>query len=126
MRVSPQRSNLRRPSRRGAPDLQMRMLSSFAKESLIPADHPIRRIRKVVDTVLAELDPEFTAMYSEVGRPSIPPGATAQGDCASGHVLGTAACGRNSDRVRGALAAATGETHVTVDSSGACLQVGHS
>ena len=36
---------------------------------LIPADHPIRRIRVVVDAVLGELDGEFDAMYaSRVGR----------------------------------------------------------
>ena len=38
-----------------------------------PADHPIRRIRVVVDTVLAELDDVFDAMYSKSGRPSVPP-----------------------------------------------------
>ena len=32
------------------------MLTSLSTEDLIPADHPIRRIRVVVDAVLAELD----------------------------------------------------------------------
>ena len=36
-------------------------------------DHPIRRIRVVVDTVLAELDDTFEAMYAKSGRPSVPP-----------------------------------------------------
>lgn len=58
---------------RGTLNLQTTMLSSFSTEDLIPPDHPIRRIRAVVDVVLADLDTEFTAMYSEVGRPSIPP-----------------------------------------------------
>ena len=49
------------------------MLSSLSPEDLIPADHPIRRIRKVVDAVLAELDGEFDAMYARSGRPSVPP-----------------------------------------------------
>jgi transposase len=49
------------------------MLSSLSAEDLIPADHPIRRIRKVVDAVLAELDGEFDAMYAGSGRPSVPP-----------------------------------------------------
>ena len=49
------------------------MLSSLSPEDLIPADHPIRRIRKVVDAVLAELDGEFDAMYAGSGRPSVPP-----------------------------------------------------
>src|SRR5215207_123953 len=49
------------------------MLTSLSTEDLIPTDHPIRRIRKVVDEVLMELDGEFGAMYSRIGRPSIPP-----------------------------------------------------
>ena len=49
------------------------MLTSLSTEDLIPADHPIRKIRRVVDEVLGELDGEFDAMYSRIGRPSIPP-----------------------------------------------------
>jgi transposase len=58
---------------RGKPERQLAMLSSLSAEELIPADHPIRRIRKVVDTVLAELDGDFDAMYASSGRPSVPP-----------------------------------------------------
>ena len=49
------------------------MLSSLSTEDLIPAEHPIRRIRVVVDVVLAELDDAFEKMYSTSGRPSVPP-----------------------------------------------------
>ena len=49
------------------------MLTSLSTEDLIPKNHPIRRIRRVVDEVLADLDREFDAMYSRIGRPSIPP-----------------------------------------------------
>ena len=49
------------------------MLSSLSTEDLIPADHPIRRIRVVVDEVLAGMDAEFDAMYSASGRRSVPP-----------------------------------------------------
>lgn len=49
------------------------MLSSLSTEDLIPADHPIRRIRVVVDEVLAGLDGEFDAMYASSGRRSVPP-----------------------------------------------------
>ena len=49
---------------RGLPDRQLSMLSSLSTEDLIPADHPIRRIRVVVDVVLADLDDTFEAMYS--------------------------------------------------------------
>jgi transposase len=53
----------------------MAMLVSLSPDELIPADHPIRRIRKVVDVVLADLDGEFDAMYAEGGRRSVPPEA---------------------------------------------------
>ena len=49
------------------------MLSSLSTEDLIPVDHPIRRIRVVVDTVLGELDDILDAMYAKSGRPSVPP-----------------------------------------------------
>jgi len=49
------------------------MLTTLSPEELIPPDHPIRRIRKVVDDVLAGLDGEFAAMYARAGRPSVPP-----------------------------------------------------
>jgi transposase len=52
---------------------QLAMLSSLSPEDLIPAGHPIRRIRGVVDVVLAQLDGEFKKMYAVGGRPSVPP-----------------------------------------------------
>ena len=58
---------------RGKPEQQLAMLSSLSTEDFIPKDHPIRRIRTVVDEVLAEMDGEFDAMYSRIGRPSVPP-----------------------------------------------------
>jgi transposase len=58
---------------RGTPDPQLAMLTSLSTEELIPAEHPIRRIRKVVDAVLAELDDTFEAMYAAGGRRSVPP-----------------------------------------------------
>jgi transposase len=42
-------------------------------EDLIAADHPIRRIRKLVDRALAPMDGIFEEMYAKEGRPSIPP-----------------------------------------------------
>ena len=49
------------------------MLTTLSPEELIPAAHPIRRIRLVVEAVLADLDGEFDAMYARTGRPSVPP-----------------------------------------------------
>ncbi len=58
---------------RGTPDPQLAMLTSVSTEDLIPPDHPIRKIRVVVDAVLAELDAVFDEMYATSGRRSVPP-----------------------------------------------------
>ena len=58
---------------RGAPDPQLAMLTSLSTEELIPVDHPIRRIRAVVDVVLGDLDEVFDGMYASGGRASVPP-----------------------------------------------------
>jgi transposase len=58
---------------RGEPERQLAMLMTLSPEDLIPRGHPIRRIRGIVDAVLAQLDGEFDAMYSRTGRPSVPP-----------------------------------------------------
>jgi transposase len=58
---------------RGEPQRQLAMLTTLNPEDLIPAGHPIRRIRTVVEAVLAELDGELGAMYASSGRPSVPP-----------------------------------------------------
>jgi transposase len=53
----------------------MAMLTTLSAEDLIPVDHPIRRIRVVVDDVLASMDTTFESLYSSEGRPSVPPEA---------------------------------------------------
>jgi transposase len=49
------------------------MFSYRRPEDRIPADHPLRPIRAMVDRALRELSPEFARLYPKTGRPSIPP-----------------------------------------------------
>ena len=49
------------------------MFSYVNLDSRIPKAHPIRKIRQLIDQALAELEPAFEEMYSDRGRPSIPP-----------------------------------------------------
>ena len=42
-------------------------------EDRIPAQHPLRKIRQVVNDALVGLDAEFAALYVDFGRPSIAP-----------------------------------------------------
>jgi transposase len=58
---------------RGKQDNQALMLVALTPDQLVPQDHPIRRIKPIVDSALSELSPIFDKMYAEVGRPSIPP-----------------------------------------------------
>src|SRR2546422_11107956 len=49
------------------------MWSYVPMERRIPADHPLRAMRPLVDVVLRDLSPRFAELYSHVGRPSIAP-----------------------------------------------------
>lgn len=49
------------------------MWSYVSPEKRVPADHPLRPIKKMVDAALRDLSPLFDQMYSDRGRPSIPP-----------------------------------------------------
>ncbi len=58
---------------RGRDDPQATMLAFIDLETRVPADHPLRTINKLANRALAQLSSEFDRMYSQVGRPSIPP-----------------------------------------------------
>ena len=49
------------------------MFSYVSAEQRVPADHPLRAIRGLVDDVLREMSREFDGLYAKVGRPSVPP-----------------------------------------------------
>ena len=58
---------------RGADIQQDKLFSTVIPEQRVPADHPLRPIREMVNTALQELDADFNALYSNLGRDSIPP-----------------------------------------------------
>jgi len=58
---------------RGADIQQDGLFSTVIPEERVPPDHPPRPIREMVNTALKELDADFNAMYSDLGRDSIPP-----------------------------------------------------
>src|ERR1700737_4408019 len=58
---------------RGDDNLQEGMFSYVSPEKRVPADHPLRPIRKRVDEIVKEMSPQFAKLYSDVGRPSIAP-----------------------------------------------------
>lgn len=58
---------------RGHDEHQESMYSYISPEKRVPSDHPLRRLREMVDTGLKEMSPHFAELYSHYGRPSIAP-----------------------------------------------------
>jgi hypothetical protein len=58
---------------RGEDPKQEAMFSYVSPEQRVPADHPLRPIREMVDGILKEMSPRFAGLYAQVGRPSIAP-----------------------------------------------------
>jgi transposase len=58
---------------RGTDEASGSLFSYVDLEERIPARHPLRKIRQVVNEALASLDADFAALYTDFGRPSIPP-----------------------------------------------------
>ncbi len=50
-----------------------RLFSYVDLETRVPAGHPLRAIRDLVDAALAALSADFDLLYSRVGRPGIAP-----------------------------------------------------
>ncbi|MFY9530525.1 MAG: IS5 family transposase [Candidatus Acidiferrales bacterium] len=57
---------------RGEDSKQEAIFSYLSPEKRVPAEHPLRPIRALVDTVLDEMS-RFAKLYAAVGRPSIAP-----------------------------------------------------
>lgn len=49
------------------------MFSIITPAQRVPKDHPLRVVRQLTDAALQRLSREFERLYSNVGRPSVPP-----------------------------------------------------
>ena len=58
---------------RGIDPKQNGMFSYVSPEQRVPAEHPLRPLRTMVDDILKEMSPRFAKLYADTGRPSIPP-----------------------------------------------------
>src|SRR5258708_62615 len=58
---------------RGQDTQQSTMFSYLSPEDRVPTDHPLRRMRLMVDVALKSMSPALDEMYSALGRPSIAP-----------------------------------------------------
>jgi len=58
---------------RGDQERQEGFIVFTSLEDRIPADHPLRAIRRMVDKALREMSPLIDSLYAERGRISIPP-----------------------------------------------------
>ncbi len=58
---------------RGADEWTGALFSYVDLEARVRADHPLRAIRAIVNEALSALERDFAALYSPIGRPSIPP-----------------------------------------------------
>src|SRR6516165_11064074 len=58
---------------RGQDNQQSDMFSYLSPEQRVRPDHPLRAIRAMADLALGSMSARFDEMYSQTGRPSIPP-----------------------------------------------------
>lgn len=59
---------------RGTENKQSTMFSYLSQEDRVPQNHPMRKLREMVDPILKAMSSQFNRMYADgVGRPSIPP-----------------------------------------------------
>ncbi len=58
---------------RGSDDHSEGLFSYVSCEARVPAGHPLRAIRAIVDEALEVLSADFEGLYARVGRPSVAP-----------------------------------------------------
>jgi transposase len=67
------KDTLGRGTMRGDESKRSNMFHYFCIEDRIPRNHPLREIKKHTETALHSLSPWFNTLYSDEGRPSVPP-----------------------------------------------------
>src|ERR1700722_21013689 len=58
---------------RGADEKTGALFSYLSPEALVPRDHPLRSMRRLVNAALERLSGKFDMLYGVSGRPSIAP-----------------------------------------------------
>ena len=58
---------------RGDDERQDAIFSYLSPEQRVPADHPLRPVRQMMDEALQQLSGQFDRLYADTGRPSIAP-----------------------------------------------------
>ncbi len=58
---------------RGKTTTQTEMFSYIPLETRVPKNHPLRKMKEIIDDVLETMSKNFDGIYSHTGRPSIPP-----------------------------------------------------
>lgn len=58
---------------RGGDDQTGELFSYVNLEKRVSSNHPLRAIRKIANEALSQMERDFAALYSPIGRPSIPP-----------------------------------------------------
>jgi len=58
---------------RGNDPKQEAMFSYVSPENRVPAEHPLRPLRALMDDILKQMSPRLAKLYADTGRPSIAP-----------------------------------------------------
>jgi transposase len=85
---------------RGDDEICGSLFSYVDVEDRVRADHPLRVIREIANAALAALSGDFAALYSGMGRPSVPPEKLLRAMAVAGLLFGSlGAAADGADRV---------------------------
>ena len=58
---------------RGTQTRQPALYSYVSQEDRVPQNHPLRKLKEMIDPLLGAMSGRFRKLYAQTGRPSIPP-----------------------------------------------------